>query len=37
MGHARNLAKNQKAAVKLELHTMPIIKNMRAVDERVRC
>jgi selenide,water dikinase len=35
IGHARNLSQNQKAAVKLELHTMPIIKNMRAVDEKV--
>ena len=29
LGHARNLAKNQKQAVQFEIHTLPIIRNMR--------
>lgn len=36
MGHARNLAKNQKEAVQFEIHTLPIIRNMREVDEKVK-
>lgn len=36
LGHARNLAHAQKADVSIELHTLPIIANMRAVDDRVQ-
>ncbi|KAF0690055.1 Aste57867_18528 [Aphanomyces stellatus] len=32
LGHAANLAKSQKAAVDLELHTLPVIKNMLQVN-----
>ncbi|KAH9116670.1 hypothetical protein LEN26_000431 [Aphanomyces euteiches] len=32
LGHASNLAKSQKAAVDLELHTLPIIKDMLEVN-----
>jgi len=35
IGHARNLAKNQKAAVHFEIHTLPIIRSMKEVDEKV--
>jgi len=36
LGHARNLASNQKAAVRFELHTLPIIAHMRRVDDAVQ-
>jgi len=32
LGHGRNLASNQKAAVNFEIHTLPIIKHLRAID-----
>jgi len=35
LGHGTNLAKNQKAAVNFEIHTLPIIKHMKEVNERV--
>lgn len=31
MGHANNLAQNQRAAVDFEIHTLPIIKDMTTV------
>jgi selenide,water dikinase len=34
MGHGTNLVKNQKASVNFEIHTLPMIKNMKKVDER---
>eukprot|EP00808_Paulinella_micropora_P000461 g35936.t1 len=34
LGHANNLASNQKAAVSLEIHSLPIIKDMTAVNEK---
>jgi selenide,water dikinase len=34
LGHSRNLAKNQKEAVQFEIHTLPIIRSMREVDEK---
>lgn len=33
VGHARNLARNQRAAVHFELHTLPVIRGMLAVGE----
>lgn len=35
IGHARNLASNQKAAVNFEIHTLPIIRSMKEVDDKV--
>jgi len=35
IGHARNLAKNQKSAVHFEFHTLPIIKKMDEVDRLI--
>jgi len=35
LGHARNLAENQLAAVDFELHTLPVIKNMVKVAKSV--
>jgi len=35
-GHATNLARNQKAAVEFEIHTLPIIRSMNEVDDRVK-
>jgi len=35
-GHSRNLARNQKAAVKFEIHTLPIIRHMKEVDEKCK-
>jgi len=35
LGHGINLAKNQKEAVHFEIHTLPIIRHMREVDEKV--
>jgi len=35
IGHARNLAKNQRAAVNFELHTLPVIAHMLPVDAHV--
>jgi len=35
IGHANNLCKNQKAAVNFELHTLPIIRNMKRIDQKV--
>lgn len=34
LGHANNLASNQKAAVSFEIHTLPVIKGMVAVNEK---
>lgn len=36
LGHGRNLAKNQKEALHFEIHSLPIIRSMRQVDERVQ-
>jgi selenide,water dikinase len=36
LGHSRNLAKNQKAAIQFEIHTLPIIKHMKEVDDHVK-
>jgi len=33
LGHARNLAQSQHAAVDLEVHTLPVIRDMVALDE----
>jgi len=35
IGHGRNLARNQKAAVNFEIHTLPIIRFMKEVDDKV--
>jgi len=35
LGHATNLVKNQTAAVHFEIHTLPILRGMRAVNEKV--
>jgi len=34
LGHATNLAKNQKERVRFEVHTLPVIKKMMAVDQK---
>jgi len=36
MGHSNNLVKNQKAAVHFEIHTLPIIRSMKAIDDKVK-
>jgi len=36
LGHGRNLAGNQTAAVNFEVHTLPIIRSMKEVDEKVQ-
>jgi len=36
LGHGRNLAGNQTAAVNFELHTLPIIRSMKEVDDKVQ-
>lgn len=36
IGHGRNLAKNQKAAVNFEIHSLPIIRSMKEVDDKVQ-
>jgi selenide,water dikinase len=36
LGHSTNLVKNQKAAVNFEIHTLPIIKHMKEVDDEVK-
>jgi len=36
IGHGRNLARNQKAAVNFEIHTLPIIRSMKEVDDKVK-
>jgi len=35
MGHGTNLVKNQKLALHFELHTLPIIRCMKEVDDKV--
>lgn len=35
LGHGRNLASNQKASVNFEIHTLPIIRSMVEVDNKV--
>jgi len=35
VGHGQNLAKNQISPVHFEIHTLPIIRSMREVDEKV--
>eukprot|EP01116_Phalansterium_solitarium_P015402 TRINITY_DN339_c1_g1_i2.p2 TRINITY_DN339_c1_g1~~TRINITY_DN339_c1_g1_i2.p2 ORF type:complete len:310 (-),score=146.83 TRINITY_DN339_c1_g1_i2:342-1271(-) len=35
LGHARNLAKNQLQPVRFEIDTLPIIRHMRAVEQKV--
>jgi len=35
LGHAANLARNQKHAVDFEIYVLPIIKGMRVIDEKV--
>ncbi|KNC50705.1 selenide, water dikinase [Thecamonas trahens ATCC 50062] len=34
LGHARNLAEHQKAAVHISIHTLPVIENMPAVNDK---
>jgi selenide,water dikinase len=36
IGHANNLCRNQKATVNFEIHTLPIIKGMKKVDEQIK-
>eukprot|EP00823_Brevimastigomonas_motovehiculus_P007408 TRINITY_DN6447_c0_g1_i1.p1 TRINITY_DN6447_c0_g1~~TRINITY_DN6447_c0_g1_i1.p1 ORF type:complete len:308 (+),score=52.36 TRINITY_DN6447_c0_g1_i1:260-1183(+) len=36
LGHARNLASNQKTDVSFVIHTLPIIRGMKAVDEQFK-
>jgi len=36
LGHAQNLAENQIAAVNIEIHSLPIIKNMVKIEEKVQ-
>jgi len=36
LGHSTNLVKNQKAAVNFEIHTLPIIRFMKEVDDEVK-
>jgi selenide,water dikinase len=36
IGHAQNLASNQMAEVNFEIHTLPIITGMAAVDDKVK-
>lgn len=36
MGHSNNLSKNQQASIRFEIHTLPIIKDMKKVDEKVQ-
>jgi len=36
LGHAQNLAENQKAAVNIEIHSLPIIKNMLKIEKKVQ-
>jgi len=35
IGHGRNLAKNQKQSVHFEIHSLPIIRSMKEVDDKV--
>ena len=35
LGHATNLAKNQKNKVAFEIHTLPIIKDMAKIDQHI--
>jgi len=35
LGHGMNLAMNQKEAVHFEIHTLPIIRHMKEVDDKV--
>jgi len=35
MGHGTNLAKNQRERVRFSIHTLPIIKHMKEVDDQV--
>ncbi|EQC40799.1 selenide, water dikinase [Saprolegnia diclina VS20] len=37
LGHAQNMATSQKADVDFELHTLPVIKDMLAVNEAFKC
>lgn len=36
IGHGRNLAKNQQAAVNFEIHSLPIIRSMKEIDDKVQ-
>jgi len=36
IGHANNLCRNQKAAVNFEIHTLPIIRSMKQVDQEIK-
>jgi len=36
LGHARNLAQNQEAAIQFEIHSLPIIRSMKEADERAK-
>lgn len=36
LGHADNLALNQKAKVELRIHTLPIIKHMKVLADRYK-
>jgi len=35
IGHGRNLASNQKRALHFEIHTLPIIRSMKEVDDKI--
>ena len=34
-GHATNLARNQSTSLNIEIHTLPLIKNMKEINEIV--
>jgi len=36
IGHGNNLAKNQRANIQFRIHTLPIIKHMKEVDDQVQ-
>lgn len=36
LGHATNLAENQKESINIEIHTLPVIKNMIKVEKEVK-
>lgn len=36
IGHASNLARNQSIPLNIEIHSLPIIKDMRRIDEHVK-
>jgi hypothetical protein len=36
LGHATNLARSQKSIMNFEIHTLPIIRSMKLVDDTVK-